>query len=172
MWSGPCRVIIFSYFIVFYIIGPVVTSFLAQLILWCLLVIAMLILAIPFILIGTANLWLGLIPGIGLGLLVIILSSAFFGTFASSVWTLGFMQMTGLTGSRAVEVGDIEQAGMGVEGNAPWIGPRGQAGHGFRPADDGHAVPILIDDVDVAGSWVRFDPGGPVAHRQGRQHLD
>lgn len=82
------------------------SSFLAQLVLWCLLVIAMLMLAIPFILVGTANVWLGLIPGIGLGLLIIILSSAFFGTFASSVWTLGFMQMTGLAGSQAVAIAD------------------------------------------------------------------
>lgn len=82
------------------------SSFLAQLVLWCLLVIAMLILAIPFILVGVASLWLGLIPGIGLGLLVVILSSAYFGTLASSVWTLGFMQITGLAGPQAAEVAD------------------------------------------------------------------
>jgi len=80
------------------------SSFLAQLVLWCFLVITMLVVAIPFILVGMASLWLGLIPGIGLGLLVVILSSAFFGTFASSVWTLGFMQMTGLAGPLAAEV--------------------------------------------------------------------
>jgi hypothetical protein len=79
------------------------SSLLTQIVLWCLLIIAMLVLAIPFILAGMANLWLGLIPGIGLGLLVVILSAAFFGTFASSVWTLGFMQMTGLAGSKAAE---------------------------------------------------------------------
>ncbi len=82
------------------------SSFLAQLVLWLLLIIAMLVLAIPFILVGVANLWLGLIPGIGLGLLIIILSSAYFGVFASSVWTLGFMQMTGLAGSEAVVATD------------------------------------------------------------------
>lgn len=82
------------------------SSLLTQIILWCLLIIAMLILSIPFILAGMANLWLGLIPGVGLGLLIIILSSAYFGVFASSVWTLGFMQMTGLYGSQPAEVAD------------------------------------------------------------------
>ncbi len=75
-------------------------SFLTQLVLWCLLVIGMLILAIPFILFGIANLWLGLIPGILLGIAIVILSSAFLGTFASSMWTLGFMRLTGYADGR------------------------------------------------------------------------
>jgi hypothetical protein len=60
-------------------------SFTVQLVLGCFVVVGMLILAIPLV----------LIIGLPLGLLVFILSSAFFGTFASSMWTLGFVQMTG-----------------------------------------------------------------------------
>ena len=44
-----------------------------------------------------------LVSGIsGLLVLVIILSSAFLGTFASSIWTLSFMQITGYTGGQTV----------------------------------------------------------------------
>jgi len=76
-------------------LGVAFSSFFAQLVMWCILIIGMLILAVPFVLMGIASLWLGLLPGIMLAILIIILSSAFFGTFASSVWTLGFMQLTG-----------------------------------------------------------------------------
>ena len=76
-------------------------SFFAQLVLLCLLVVGVLILAIPLVLIGIVNLWLALIIGLPLGLVVIILSSAFFGTFASSMWTLGFVQMTGYSAPQA-----------------------------------------------------------------------
>ena len=71
------------------------SSFLTQFVIWCGLVIALVIAAIPFIIIGYRDLWTGLIPGLTLLGVVIILSEAFFGTFASSVWTLGFMQLTG-----------------------------------------------------------------------------
>ncbi|MFQ6009005.1 MAG: hypothetical protein ACE5K8_08660 [Candidatus Zixiibacteriota bacterium] len=75
-----------------------------QLILWLVLIFAMLVVGIPFIFLGTLNLWLGVIPGVGFCLLIIALSSAYFGVFASSVWTLGFMRMTGLAGTEAVMV--------------------------------------------------------------------
>jgi hypothetical protein len=55
----------------------------------------MALLALPFIIIGHVNIWLALIPGIPLALLILIISAAFFGTFGSSVWTLGFMKITG-----------------------------------------------------------------------------
>jgi hypothetical protein len=71
-------------------------SFLTQFVLWCLLVIGIVILAIPFVILGILNLWISLIPGILILFVIIILSSAFFGTFASSMWTLGFMRMTEL----------------------------------------------------------------------------
>ena len=73
-------------------------SLFTQLVLWCILVIGMVILAIPFVILGVLNLWIGLIPGILILIVIIILSSAFFGTFSSSMWTLGFMRMTEFTG--------------------------------------------------------------------------
>jgi hypothetical protein len=76
-------------------IGVAFTSFISQFIMWVALVLCAVALAIPFVLIGYFNFWIGLLPGIGLAVIVIILSSAFFGLYASSVWTLGFMKMTG-----------------------------------------------------------------------------
>ena len=66
----------------------------------------MLMLAIPFAFLSLASLFLGLIPGILLGLAIVVLSSAFFGTFASSMWTLGFMRMTGYAVGQSVTVAD------------------------------------------------------------------
>jgi hypothetical protein len=79
-------------------------SFFAQLILWCLLIIGVVMLAIPFVIVGIFNPWLGLVPGLFLGLIIIVLSSAFFGTFASSMWTLGFMRMTGYADQQNAQV--------------------------------------------------------------------
>ncbi len=81
-------------------------SFFAQLILWCLLIIGVVMLAIPFVVLGIVNPWLGLIPGVLLGIIIIILSSAFFGTFASSIWTLGFMRMTGYSAGASAALTD------------------------------------------------------------------
>ncbi len=88
-------------------LGVAFSSFFAQIILWCVLVVGMLILAIPLIVTGMVNLWLGIIPGVLLVSLVIILSSAFFGTFASSVWTIGFMQVTGYGQPQPVPATDV-----------------------------------------------------------------
>ena len=76
-------------------IGVAFSSFLTQIVIFCLLILGLLILAIPLFIVGWDNIWNGLIPGISLLLVVMILSAAFFGTFASSVWTIGFMQLTG-----------------------------------------------------------------------------
>lgn len=81
-------------------------SLFAQLILWCLLIIGVAILAIPFVIVGIVNPWLGLIPGVLLGVIIVILSSAFFGTFASSMWTLGFMRITGYVAGPSSAVTD------------------------------------------------------------------
>lgn len=73
-------------------------SFLTQFVLWCLLMIGIVLLAIPFVILGILNLWISLIPGVLILIVIIILSSAFFGTFSSSMWTLGFMRMTDFAG--------------------------------------------------------------------------
>ena len=76
-------------------LGVAFSSFLTQLIAWFVLLLCAIFLAVPLVLLGIYNLWLGLIPGLVLAFFVIVFSSAFFGVFASSVWTLGFMKLTG-----------------------------------------------------------------------------
>ncbi len=85
-------------------LGVAFSSFFSQFVLGSLLIIGALVLAIPFILVGIANLWLGLVPGLMAGFIIVILVSAFFGTFASSVWTIGFMKLTGLYAQPAAAV--------------------------------------------------------------------
>jgi hypothetical protein len=89
-------------------LGVAFSSFLTQLIFGILLTIGLIILAIPFVIIGMANLWLGLIPGLMLGLLILLIYNCIFGTFASSVWTIGFMKLAGHPGQTAV--GETEAA--------------------------------------------------------------
>jgi hypothetical protein len=57
-------------------------------------VIAMVVMAIPFIILGVVNLWAGLVPGIVIGMPIILIISAIFGTFTSSYWTLGFLELS------------------------------------------------------------------------------
>lgn len=57
------------------------------------LVIALLVLAIPFVLIGMANLVLGLVLGIPVALAVIFLSSGAFATYEYSLWTLLYNEL-------------------------------------------------------------------------------
>jgi hypothetical protein len=81
-------------------IGVAFSSLLTQLFFWCILMICLAILAVPFIIIGFNSFWMGLIPGIAMGLFIIMFYSAYIGTFSSSVWTLGFMQITGYMSAR------------------------------------------------------------------------
>jgi len=76
-------------------IGVVLTSLISQIIIWFGLFFATCAIAIPFIAIGFIDIWLGVIPGAMVLFLIIILSQAFFGVYSSSVWTLGFMKLTG-----------------------------------------------------------------------------
>jgi hypothetical protein len=75
-------------------LGVAFSSFFAQLVMFLVLLAAVLFLAIPFALVVWVNLWLALIPGLPIAAAIIILANAFFGTFASSVWTIGFMELT------------------------------------------------------------------------------
>ncbi len=59
-------------------------------------IIAMVILAIPFIILGVVNIWAGLIPGIVIGLPLILIISAIYGTFASGYWTLAYHELSAL----------------------------------------------------------------------------
>jgi hypothetical protein len=69
-------------------------SFFTQLVLWCFLIVGMIILAIPFVIMAFVNFWLGLAPGVMAVIAVVIISSAYFGTFASTIWTHGFRELT------------------------------------------------------------------------------
>ncbi|MBU4254957.1 MAG: hypothetical protein KJ727_10220 [Acidobacteria bacterium] len=53
-----------------------------------------LILALPVLILGIATLGLALIPMILFGVILLLVFTAYLGTFGSSVWTIGFMQMT------------------------------------------------------------------------------
>ncbi|MDQ7798566.1 MAG: hypothetical protein RDU76_06450 [Candidatus Edwardsbacteria bacterium] len=57
-------------------------------------IIALMILAIPFILLGVVNLWAGLIPGILIGLPLILVISGIYGTFTSGYWTLAYLELS------------------------------------------------------------------------------
>jgi hypothetical protein len=57
-------------------------------------VIAMIMLAIPFIILGAVNLWAGLIPGIVIGLPLILVVSGIYGTFNSGYWTLAYHELS------------------------------------------------------------------------------
>ncbi len=57
-------------------------------------IIALMILAIPFIILGVVNLWAGLIPGILIGLPLILVVSGIYGTFDSGYWTLAYHELS------------------------------------------------------------------------------
>ena len=50
-------------------------------------------LAIPFIILGIINLWLGLVPGGLAGIVLILLLACVYGVFTSAYWTLGYLQI-------------------------------------------------------------------------------
>ena len=76
-------------------IGIALSSVLVQIIIVIGVLMCMAFLAIPFILMGLASLWLGLIPGIFVGSIILILLTGYLGVYGSSLWTYAFMEMTG-----------------------------------------------------------------------------
>ncbi len=56
-------------------------------------IIVGLVLAIPFVLIAVANLFLGIVLGVLAGLIYIILVSGAWGTYIDSFWTLAFLEL-------------------------------------------------------------------------------
>ncbi len=50
-------------------------------------------LAIPFIILGLINIWLGLVPGGLVGIVLILLLACVYGVFTSAYWTLGYLQI-------------------------------------------------------------------------------
>jgi hypothetical protein len=72
-----------------------VASVVTQFVLGCIFILGLVLLAIPFIIVGLIDLWTAVIPGAIVGLVLVLAAPAYLGTFASSVWTLGFMGLTG-----------------------------------------------------------------------------
>lgn len=76
------------------------------------LVTVLLVLAVPFVLIGLANPLAGLVLGIPVGFVVVILTSSAFSTYDHALWTLFYRELTALSGGRPGEApqgGDPEQ---------------------------------------------------------------
>jgi hypothetical protein len=68
-------------------------------------------LAIPFIILGVINIWLGLIPG-GLVLLGLLLfMSCVYGVFTSSYWTLGYLRIKNKSHQVAPDANAVVPAG-------------------------------------------------------------
>jgi hypothetical protein len=62
------------------------------------MVLILLILAVPFILIGLANLFAALVLGIPIGVAFIVVASGAFGSYSYSVWTLAYDEFKRLDG--------------------------------------------------------------------------
>lgn len=76
-------------------LGIAFSSLLTQLLLGIIFLLGLLVVAIPFIIIGMQNALLGIIPGILTAIILIAALSAFEGVFRSSIWTFGYLQLTG-----------------------------------------------------------------------------
>jgi len=61
------------------------------------LIMGILIVAIPFVLIGIGNLVAALVLGIPIGLAILVLASGWYGTYSYSVWTLTYEQLKAAT---------------------------------------------------------------------------
>ena len=61
------------------------------------LMIALLAMAIPFILIGVANLVAGLVLGIPVGIVAMVLATSAYATYDHALWTLMYRELTGPT---------------------------------------------------------------------------
>jgi hypothetical protein len=56
------------------------------------LIAALAFLAIPFFAVGIINLWWGLVPGVIVGLAVVIAAGSWYGVFSHSLWTLAVLR--------------------------------------------------------------------------------
>jgi hypothetical protein len=70
------------------------SSVLTQIVVTLIAALAALVLAVPFILIGFANLAAGILLGTLVGVPLVVVYMAAMGVFQSSIWTLAFLEMT------------------------------------------------------------------------------
>jgi hypothetical protein len=54
---------------------------------------AIMLLAIPFVIAGIINTWLGLIPGLAIGLPLLVVVQCVYGVYSSAFWTLGYLRL-------------------------------------------------------------------------------
>ena len=87
--------------------GVAFSSLLTQLVLGIIFLLGLLLVAIPFVLMGLQSPLLGIVPGIVAGIVLIAIIGAFEGVFKSSIWTLAYMQLTG----RAVALEETPSSG-------------------------------------------------------------
>ncbi|MCK4857079.1 MAG: hypothetical protein KAT58_03840 [candidate division Zixibacteria bacterium] len=79
-------------------------SFFSQLVIGLLMLLLAVVIGIPFILAGTVNLWLGLVPGLIVAFIFLVVIYGFLGTYASSLWTLAYLQLKELAAPQQAEV--------------------------------------------------------------------
>jgi hypothetical protein len=58
-----------------------------------LLIAAVVLLAVPFVVAGMVNPWLGLIPGLAIGLPLLVIVQCVYGVYSSAYWTVGYMRL-------------------------------------------------------------------------------
>jgi hypothetical protein len=55
--------------------------------------IAAMLLAIPLVIAGVINPWLGLIPGLAIGIPLLVVVQCVYGVYSSAYWTLGYLRL-------------------------------------------------------------------------------
>ena len=81
-------------------IGVAFSSLLTQLFVWCGVIVGLVLVAIPFIITARRDLTSSLLTGGLVGLAIVVVACSVIGTFSSSVWTLGFLQLTAPSGEQ------------------------------------------------------------------------
>lgn len=74
-----------------------IIAFVSQFLFGIATLILVLLVGIPFLVAGAINLWLGLVPGILIGLTLLMLINGFTGTYASTLWTLAYLEIRNST---------------------------------------------------------------------------
>jgi hypothetical protein len=126
-------------------------AFASALVFFMCLVIALLVMALPFILIGVASPIVGLVLGIPVGIVAMILAVSAYSTYDHGLWTLMYCELTGTA------------SGQGVSG-AP-IDPEARATPAIPEHLPGHGPDPLGRGTDTGDEAPPESPGEPEATR-------
>ncbi len=121
------------------------------------LVIVLLIVAVPFVLIGMANLTTGLLLGIPIGLAIVFVASGAFGTYVYSLWTLTYMNLRPAGGH---PVGAGTPGGPGLPAPAPPAAPPTPPAPSLAPAPP-ERPPLLAPPTPPAAPAPPTPPAAP-----------